>query len=95
MHKLKANLGVIFFKEGEKFIAYSPALDLSSCGDSFAQAKKRFSEVANIFLDETIKMGTLEDVFTDCGWKKVSRPQKHWVPPAIIGQTEQEVKIPV
>lgn len=95
MRKIEAKLGVIFFREGKKFIAYSPAIDLSSCGDTFAQAKKRFNEAVNIFFEETVKMGTLEDVFRDCGWQKIFRPQKHWVPPAIIGQTEQEVNFPI
>jgi len=94
MHKIKTKLGVIFFKEGKKFIAYSPALDLSTYGNTFAEAKKRFAEAVEVFLEETIKMGTLEDVLKDCGWQKVSYPQRHWVPPAMVGQTEQEVKIP-
>ena len=95
MRKIKAKLGVIFFREGKKFIAYSPAVDLSSCGNTFTQAKKRFAEALNVFFEETIKMGTLEDVLRDCGWQKASYPQKHWVPPIIIGQAEQEVKIPI
>jgi len=95
MHKIKANLGVIFFREGKKFIAYSPAVDLSSCGNTLTQAKKRFAEALNIFFKETIKMGTLEDVLRDCGWQRVSHPQKHWVPPIIIGQAEQEIMLPV
>ena len=95
MHKIKAKLDVIFFKEGKKFIAYSPAIDLSTCGDTFAQAKKRFAEAADVFFEETIKMGTIEDVLKECGWKKVSRPKTHWVPPTIIGQSETEVTVSV
>jgi len=95
MHKIKTKLGVIFFKEGKKFIAYSPAIDFSSCGNTFVQAKKRFSEAVNIFFEETIKMGTIENVLKDCGWRKISRPQEHWVPPTIICQSEQEVTVPV
>jgi len=95
MHKIKAKLDVIFFKEGKKFIAYSPAIDLSTCGDTFTQAKKRFAEAADVFFEETIKMGTIEDVLKECGWKKVSRPKTHWVPPTIIGQSETEVTVSV
>lgn len=95
MFKIDAKLPVVFFREGKKFIAYSPAIDLSSCGNTFAQAQKRFSEAANLFFEETVRMNTLDDVLRDCGWRKVSYPQKHWIPPVFIGQTEQEVKIPV
>jgi hypothetical protein len=37
-------------------------LDISTCGDSFEEAKKNFSELMDAFLSETIKMGTLEEV---------------------------------
>ena len=47
------------------------------------------------YFEETIKMGTIEDVLKDCGWRKSSRPQKRWIPPAIIGQSEQEVTVSV
>jgi len=93
MYKIKAKLGIIFFKEGKKFIAYSPAIDLSTYGNTFDQAKKRFAEAADIFFKETIKLGTIEDVLKECGWKKVSRPRIHWVPPTIIGQSEKEITV--
>ncbi len=88
------NLPVSFLKEGNKFIAYTPALDLSTCGNTFEQAKKRFTEALQIFIHELIKMGTLEQVLSDCGWKKVARPRSHWVPPVLVGQEQQSVKIP-
>lgn len=95
MHEYQSKLSVVFFKENGKFVAYCPALDLSSCGNTFEQAKDRIAEAVDIFLQETIKMGTLEDILQDCGWKKILRPKKHWVPPVYVGQIQQEVKIPV
>lgn len=95
MRNLHVKLGVIFFKEDDKFIAYSPALDLSTCGDTFEHAQKRFSEAVDLFIEETIRMGTLDDVLSNCGWQKVSHPYKHWVPPTIIGQVQQDVEIPI
>lgn len=45
LHKtIKAELPVIIFKEGKKFVAYSPALDLSTCANTFEQVRKRFAE---------------------------------------------------
>ena len=90
----KVTLNVVFYKEGNKFIAHSSALNLSTCGDSMEQAKKRFEEMLKIFLEEVDKMGTLEDVLLECGWKKVSYPQKHWQPPVFVGQDQKEVRIP-
>jgi hypothetical protein len=90
----KVTLTVIFYREGNKFIAYSPALNLSTCGDSQDQAKRRFEEILGIFLEEVDKMGTLEDVLLECGWKKIGHPQRHWQPPVFVGQTQEEVRLP-
>lgn len=95
MRKLGVKLTVNFFRERNKFIAYSPALDISTCGDSFEEAKKNFEELVEIFIDDLIKMKTLNSVLTECGWRKVSRPKPHWVPPVLIATTQEEVQIPV
>ena len=97
MAKLKfqrVTLNVAFYREGDKFIAYSPALDLSTCGDTQEQAKIRFEEALQLFLEESDKMGTLDDVLLECGWKKIGHPQKTWLPPVYIGQTQKEVRLP-
>ena len=90
----KVMLTVTFYREGNKFIAYSPALNLSTCGDTQEQDKRRFEEMLGIFLEEVDKMGTLEDVFLECGWKKIGHPQRHWQPPVFVGQTQEEVRLP-
>ena len=90
----KVSLNVVFYREGHTFIAYSPALDLSSCGDTQEQAKTRFEEILQMFLEETKKMGTLEDVLLDCGWRKVGHRQKSWQPPIFVGQSQEEVRLP-
>jgi len=59
------NLSVIFLREGDSFIAYSPALDLSTSASSFEKARSRFSEAARLFFEEIIKRGTLEEVLQE------------------------------
>lgn len=90
----KISLNVAFYREGNTFIAHSPALDLSTCGDTQEQAKTRFEEMLQIFLEETKKMGTLEDVLLGCGWRKAGHRQKCWQPPVFVGQTQEEVRLP-
>lgn len=87
------SLAVMFYREGDKFIAYSPAIDLSTCGDTQNEAKIRFEEALELFLEETDKMGTLEEVLQDYGWEKIGHPQK-WMPPVFIGQFQEEVRLP-
>lgn len=97
MAKLKfqrVTLNVAFYRERDKFIAYSAALDLSTCGGVQEQAKRRFEEALQLFLEESDKMGALEEVLLECGWKKVGHQQKTWLPPVYIGQTQEEVRLP-
>ena len=43
------NLTVNFLREGKRFIAYSPALDLSTSGKTYEEARQRFQEAAQLF----------------------------------------------
>ena len=92
---IDCSVPVIFLKEDKKFVAYTPVLDLSTCGDTFEDARRMFAEAVTVFLKELVRMGTLEEVLTECGWQKVSRPKRQWVPPAVVGQEDQPVKIAV
>jgi len=69
--KLEFNLPISIIKEGKSYIVYTPALDLSTSAENYEQAKKRFSEIVNIFFEEIIKKGTLENVLGDLGWRKI------------------------
>lgn len=46
------SLPVAILRESNRFIAYTPALDLSTSGKSFAEAKARFQEAAELFFEE-------------------------------------------
>ena len=85
------NLPVAVLREGEQFVAYTPALDLSTAGSTYEEAKKRFEEAVGIFFEETIQMGTLDEVLADLGWKKA---HNEWVPPVVVSQEQQTVRIP-
>jgi predicted RNase H-like HicB family nuclease len=44
-----------FTKEKESYVAFSPALDLSTCGQTIEEARKNFAEVLETFFEECIK----------------------------------------
>lgn len=94
MKHIKTTLSVQFLREGNEFIAYCPALDISTSGSSMEEAQKMFEELLDIFLEETLKMRTLEKVLNECGWKKIGKGG--WHPPTreFISETQQEVSIP-
>ena len=81
--KFDANLTLSIFKQGRRFVAYSPALDIATSGKTDVEVKKRFSELVNIFFEELEDMGTTEDVLSELGWKKqkVSTKLNQWLPP--------------
>lgn len=85
------NLAVVIMKEGRHFIAYSPALDLSTCGRSLKQAQKNFVEAAELFLEEIFESGNAKDVLSDLGWKKI---QKQWTPPPVVSTKSIGITIP-
>ncbi len=88
-------LTVLFSKESRNFIAYSPALDISTCAATFEKAKKRLEELLVIFFEELEENGTLDEVLDECGWHKVkTKKENKWIPPRFIAQTEETFKIP-
>ena len=80
MKKFNFKLPVTIFREEDAFIAYTPALDLSTSGKNLHQVKRRFTEVVSIFFEELEKMGTTEEVLKDLGWKKHKQTWKPFVP---------------
>ena len=89
---VNVNLPVSILKEGKKYVAYSPALDLSTFGKSYDEVKKRFEEIVGIFFEEIIKEGTIEEVLQDLGWKRL---HAKWNPPIVVSQDFQTVQVPV
>jgi predicted RNase H-like HicB family nuclease len=89
---MRANLPVIFLKEKGQFVAYTPALDLSTAGKTLAQAERRFAEAVMLFFEECQKMGTLNEVLRDLGWKK---HRDAWNPPVVIARESRVMSIPL
>jgi predicted RNase H-like HicB family nuclease len=89
--KLAGTIPLCFLKEKDSFVAFSPALDLSTCGRTFDEAKKNFSEALEIFFEECISMGTLKEVLESCGWEKDR--EKGWEPPTYIGESRIELPL--
>jgi predicted RNase H-like HicB family nuclease len=85
------NLPVLITKQNKSFVAYTPALDLSTSGKTENEVKKRFVELANIFLEEIIEAKTVNEVLSELGWTKV---QKKWTPPKVISSQSIGLSIP-
>ena len=88
---LSFNLPVVITKQNKRFVAYTPALDISTSGKSAKDAKVKFVELANLFLEEIIEEKTADDVLSELGWTKV---QKKWTPPRIVSSQSIGLRIP-
>ena len=88
---LQAELPVFIFREGKSFIAYTPALDLSTVGKTYQEARKRFREAANIFFEEIVDGGTIEEVLSENGWQR--KGSSAWTPPVFVGRELQAITL--
>lgn len=80
-HDIQFSLPVSILKEGKAFIAYTPALDISTVGNTFEEARNRFNEAVKLFFEEIIEAGTIDQVLVDLGWQKID---KEYRPPVVV-----------
>jgi predicted RNase H-like HicB family nuclease len=84
------NLTVLVTKQGRRFVAYSPALDISTSGTTEKKARERFEELVEIYFEELVASGNLANVLSELGWsKKASR----WNPPQEISKKTVAVRV--
>lgn len=76
------NYDIIIFEEDSMYVAYCPELDVSSCGNSVEHAKEMLKTAVRLFLEESEKMGTLEDILEESRYKKDNSGR--WLPPKLI-----------
>ena len=81
--RMQINMPVCYFKEDKSFVAYTPALDLSSAGKTLKEAEKNIAEAVSIFMEEILRRGTIDEVLSSLGWKKISKT-KQWMPPIFV-----------
>lgn len=55
------------FKEGNQYVAYTPELDVSSCGGTAHKAGENLLEAVRLFFEEAGKMGTLKQRLDEAG----------------------------
>lgn len=79
---VRIDFDTIVFQEGKTYVAYSPKLDVSSCGDTVDKAKDNLKTAVRLFLEEAAKMGTLEDILEEAGYE--SKGSNDWTAPRVV-----------
>ncbi|OGC82593.1 MAG: hypothetical protein A2V81_01455 [Candidatus Abawacabacteria bacterium RBG_16_42_10] len=88
MKTITQQIPYIIIKEGNAFIAYSPALELTTQGDSYEHAREMFHEAAQLFIEGLEELGTTQEYLEDHGWVKSG---KEFIPPQIVGREFEEL----
>lgn len=81
----------LIFKEGEAFVSYCPELGVGSCGDSVEEARRRLQEAVRLFLEESQRMGTLQDILHEEGFVPHDANGASWSPPPLIATEHMQV----
>jgi predicted RNase H-like HicB family nuclease len=69
------------FREGETYVAYVPALDVSSCGATDEEARRNIRDAVRGFLATSAELGTLEEILEEAGYR---REGDRWIPPEFV-----------
>jgi len=73
---------VRIFKEGPAFVAHVPELDISSCGNTEAQARRNIRDAVAEFLETAKQMGTLKELLEESGYRYENG---RWMEPELVG----------
>ena len=60
---------VRILKEDGTFIAHVPELDVSSCGDTEADARRNIADAVQGFFETAREQGTLNDILQEAGYR--------------------------
>jgi len=90
--RIDFEIPLVFMKEGDAFVCFSPALDLYEHGTSYEDVYDAFKRKIAIFFHEIVKKGTLEKVLSECGWMEI---KNKFTPPQIIGRSLESIHVTV
>jgi len=62
------------FQEHDQYVAICPELNVSSFGDTAAEALRSLREAVSLFLEECQRMGTLKQVLEEAGFSHIATP---------------------
>ena len=88
---ISAKIDGKLFKEGSKWVSYCKALDLSTCGDTRAEAIENTKEAIRLFLEVCIEKNTLIPTLASLGWNLAKGTEKKAITPRIHLPIQKDV----
>ena len=68
------------WKEGDVYVSFTPALDLSTCGDTRDEAIRNINEAARLFFQTAEERNCLQELLESYGWELTEN--ERWRPPS-------------
>lgn len=72
---MRFDFRIELFKESKQYVAIAPELNVSSFGSTQKEAKASLREAVELFLEECKRIGSLEEILSEAGFKI---EDKHW-----------------
>ena len=67
------------------FVAYTPELDVSSCGNSLDEARKNLKDAVVGFLESAYDRGVLDEILQEAGYSKQNwGTERRWISPELL-----------
>ena len=88
----KVNFSLQVWREDGVYVAYAPELDVSSCGDSVPEARRRLREAVLLFLEEAAHQGALKEILSESGFEKHGDT---YIPRRVLVREKESLAVPV
>lgn len=72
---------VRILREGAAFVAHVPEFDVSTCGDTEAEARRNIADAVQGYLETAKEQGTLDDILHEAGYLF---EDGHWKEPVLV-----------
>jgi len=76
MATVNVKLTLLLWREDDQIVAYTPALELSSCGANEQEAVDNFHEAVALFMETAYERNVIRDLLESLGWKRIFAASK-------------------
>jgi predicted RNase H-like HicB family nuclease len=70
---ISLSFDTVLIRERGTFVAWTPQLDVSSCGDTPDSARQNLKVAVRLFLEEAGRKGTLAEILDEAGYPKAGQ----------------------
>jgi len=88
---ISVSFDTVLIRERGTFVAWTPQLDVSSCGDTPDTARQNLQTAVRLFLEEAERKGTLAEILDEAGYPKADQSDSDR--PRVVSTETMNVKV--